>query len=393
MKKSVEFVNVYNKRVLLRADFNFPLQDGKITDDTRIRRTIPTIKYLLDHNAKLVICSHLGRPEGKRDMEYTLLPVAHRLSLLLNREVKLAPDCVGPEAEKLVKELRPGQALLLENLRFHAEEEGNDEEFSRQLARLADIYVSDAFGTAHRKHASTYGVPAILKPAVAGFLLQNEMKYLGDCTTEPQRPFAVVFGGAKLADKIIAVYNLTDKADLVVIGGAMAYTFLKSQGIPVGKSRVANDMVESCKKFMDEQSQKGKKILLPIDYVIADNLNCPKQVMVTDSPEIPDGFEGVDIGPKTREMFSWNLKQCNTVLWNGPLGVFENALFADGTQVVMETVANNVPVSVVGGGDSAAAASRFCLTNFFTHVSTGGGASLEFLEGKELPGIAVLDNI
>jgi 3-phosphoglycerate kinase len=393
MKKSVEFVNVYNKRVLLRADFNFPLQDGKITDDTRIKRTIPTIKYLLDHNAKLIICSHLGRPDGRRDMEFTLLPVAHRLSLLLNKEVKLAPDCVGPDVEKMVKELRPGHAILLENLRFHAQEEDNEEEFSKKLASLAEIYVSDAFGTAHRKHASTYGVPSILKPAVAGFLLQNEMKYLGDCTTEPQRPFAVVFGGAKLADKIIAVYSLSDKADLVVIGGAMAYTFLKSQGIPVGKSRVAEDMVESCRKFMDEQSQKGKKILLPIDYVVADNIHCPNKVMVTDSPEIPDGFEGVDIGPKTRDMFSWNLKQCNTVLWNGPLGVFENALFADGTQAVMETVANNVPVSVVGGGDSAAAASRFCLTNFFTHVSTGGGASLEFLEGKELPGIAVLDNI
>jgi len=390
-KRTVEGVDVFNKRVLLRADFNSPVENGKIVDDTRITATMPTIIHLLDRGAKLIICSHQGRPDGKYVEQYSLKPIAEHLRELINKPIKMAPDCVGCQVSSMVDSLMPGEALVLENLRFHKEEEECDESFSKELASLGEIYVNDAFGTCHRKHASIYGVPLILKPAVAGLLLVKELKYLGDTTENPKRPFAVVFGGAKVSDKIKVVYNLEKIADLIVIGGGMSFTFMASQGIGIGTSLVQKDMIDSCRAFLEECRKKGKKVLLPVDNVVADNYKDPTDIKIS-ANGIPDGMEGVDIGPKTSKMFCDELTKCETVVWNGPLGVFEDERFAEGTKTVMKCVAGGVKVSVIGGGDSAAAAAKFGFTNQFTHVSTGGGASLEFLEGKELPGIKVLDD-
>ncbi len=390
MKRSIESVEVSGKRVLLRADFNSPVDHGKIVDDTRIKATMPTIIYLLSRGAKLIMCSHQGRPDGKVDPQYSLAPIANHISELLGKPVLMASDCVGKEVCELANTLTPGYALMLENLRFHKEEEECDQVFSKQLATLGDVYVNDAFGTSHRKHASIYGVPQILKPAVAGFLMIKELQYLGETIKKPKRPFAVVFGGAKVSDKIKAVVNLAPQADIIIIGGGMSYTFLSAMGRKIGNSILQKDQIETCRQFL-ELTPKDK-VFLPIDVVATDNIKEPKRIVTIDG-DVPEGLEGVDIGPKTRELFCKALSKCQTVLWNGPLGVYENPRFANGTREVMECVAKNVPVSVIGGGDSASAAAKFGLSNAFTHISTGGGASLEFLEGKELPGISVLDDV
>lgn len=392
MKRSVESVEVSGKRVLLRADFNSPVENGKVVDDTRIQATIPTIKYLLDRGARLIVCSHQGRPDGMVNPKYSLIPIAHKLSEDMGKPVPMAPDCVGWETKKLVMDLAPGNMLLLENLRFHREEEENDLQFAKELASYAEVYVNDAFGCSHRKHASTFGVPSILRPAVAGFLVIKELQYLDKNIKNPLRPFAVVFGGAKVSDKLKVVKNLASIADFVVIGGGMSYTFLKAKGLEVGKSILQEDMIDKCRDFLHESELAGKKVLLPVDTVVADDFVNPEIVKIVEG-SIPDELEGVDIGPKTAELFSSELQKCGTVLWNGPLGVFENDRFAQGTKTVMSSIAGKVKVTVIGGGDSAAAAAKFGLSRAFTHVSTGGGASLEFLEGKELPGVSILDDI
>jgi phosphoglycerate kinase len=392
MKRSVESVEISGKRVLLRADFNSPVENGKVIDDTRIQATIPTIKYLLDRGARLILCSHQGRPDGMVNPKYSLAPIAHKLSEDIEKPVPMAPDCIGWETKKLVMDLAPGNMLLLENLRFHKEEEENDPMFAQELASFAEVYVNDAFGCSHRKHASTFGVPSILKPAVAGFLVIKELQYLDKNIKNPLRPFAVVFGGAKVTDKIKVVKNLACFADIVVIGGGMAYTFLKAQGFGIGNSILQEDMIDKCKVFLAQAKAEGKKVLLPIDSVVADRIDNPEIIKVVDG-SVPEGFIGVDIGPKTSELFSSELQKCGTVLWNGPLGVFENDRFAQGTKAVMSSISGKVKVTVIGGGDSAAAAAKFGLSRAFTHVSTGGGASLEFLEGKELPGVSILDDI
>ncbi|HOO97107.1 MAG TPA: phosphoglycerate kinase [Caldisericia bacterium] len=400
MKKSIESIDVTGKKVLLRADFNFPLEDGKITDDTRIRLTMPTIKYLLDKGAKLVICSHLGRPKGERVEKYSLKPVAKYLSEALGQGVELLPDCVGDCVNAKVNDLQSGQALMLENLRFHKEEENNDYWFAYQLSELAEVYVSDAFGTAHRAHASNFGVPAILKPAVAGYLLLSELKHLGSILEDPDRPFGIVFGGAKVSDKMGAIYNLLGKADVIAIGGGMSYTFHYAMGHKIGNSLVQPEYKESCIEFLEDARLRGKHINIPFDYICANDFENPTDVRevtgyIKDFEEIvdiPDGFQGMDIGTQTRKRFIESLSQCKTVLWNGPLGVFERDEFSEGTRSVMKAVSETVPVTIIGGGDSASAAAKFGLSKAFTHISTGGGASLAFLEGKKLPGIAVLDN-
>jgi phosphoglycerate kinase len=400
MKKSIEKIDVSGKRVLLRADFNFPLQDGKISDDTRIQLTLPTIKYLLEHKAKLIICSHLGRPKGKRDEKLSLKPVADYLSKILGIDVKMMKDCVGDEVTGAVSQLESGQAIMLENLRFHREETENDYWFAYQLSELADIYVSDAFGTAHRAHASNFGVPAILKPAVAGFLLLSELRHLGSVLSSPERPLGIVFGGAKVSDKMNAIYNLLEMADVIAIGGGMSYTFHHALGHKIGDSLVQPEYSESCRAFLEDVRLRDKQVLIPFDYVCANDFNNPTDVRVVEGytkefkeiVDIPDGYQGMDIGPITRKRFINALSACKTVLWNGPLGVFEREEFSEGTSAVMKAISKNVKISIIGGGDSASAASKFKLKSDFTHVSTGGGASLAFLEGKRLPGIAVLDD-
>ncbi len=384
-KKTVKDIDLKGKRAFVRCDFNVPLKDGTITDDRRIRAALPTIRYILEQGGSAILASHLGRPKGVTP-EFTLAPVAKRLSELLNLSVELLPDCVGPEVEAACAKLQPGQVVLLENVRYHPEEEKNDPEFAAQLAKLADVYVNDAFGTAHRAHASTEGIARIL-PGVAGFLIEKELDYLGRAVEDPKRPFVAVLGGAKVKDKIGVIENLIPKVDKLVIGGGMAFTFLKAKGYGIGSSLLDEGNIEFAKSVIDNH---GDKVLLPVDVLIADKLEPQAETKVVEADAIPDGWIGVDIGPKTIEAFAEVVRSAGTVVWNGPMGVFEMDPFAKGTKALAEAMAECSGTTVVGGGDSAAAAEKFGVAERVSHVSTGGGASLEFLEGRVLPGIAAL---
>jgi phosphoglycerate kinase len=384
-------LDVEDKRVLVRVDFNVPLNaEGGITDDTRIRAALPTIRYLIDHHAKVILASHLGRPKGKVSEKYSLAPVAARLTELLNARVTLAPDCVGPQVEFLDAQLQPGNVLLLENLRFHPEEEANDPEFSRRLAQLADVYVNDAFGTAHRAHASTEGVAHLL-PSVAGFLMKKEVDALGGVLQNPAHPFTAIIGGAKISSKIGVLENLLDRVDALIIGGGMANTFFAAQGLSIGDSLVESDQISVASaliKRVDETPHK--KLLLPVDVVIADSVTESANTRVVPVNSVPDGWAIVDVGPKSIQQFAAQIAGSKTILWNGPMGVFEIASFSSGTMAVAQALAESSAQTIVGGGDSVAAIDQMGLEDKMTHVSTGGGASLEFLEGRDLPGIAVL---
>lgn len=389
-KKTVEDINVSGKKVLVRCDFNVPLKDGEITSDKRIVASLPTIKYLIDHNAKVILCSHLGRPKGEFKPEFSLAPVAKRLSELLGKEVKMAKDVVGESAQALAAELKDGDVMLLENVRFHAEETKNDPEFSKALASLADIYVNDAFGSAHRAHSSTTGVADYL-PAVCGYLIQKEIEFMGGALENPKRPLVAILGGAKVSDKIGVINNLLDKVDTLIVGGGMAYTFFVAKGYHVGTSLVEEDKVELAKDMMNKAAEKGVKFLLPIDNVVGKEFDADTEYQTINSDEFPAGWMGLDIGPKTRELFADAVKGSGTVIWNGPMGVSEWDHFANGTIAVATAVAESGAISIIGGGDSAAAVQKLGFADKMSHISTGGGASLEFLEGKELPGIAALN--
>ncbi len=392
-KKTVRDIDVTGKKVLVRCDFNVPLdkETGKITDNRRIRAAIPTIEYLIDHNAKVILCSHLGRPKGEFNLKYSLKPVAEELSKLLGKEVKLAKDVIGEDAEKLTSEIKEGEVVLLENVRFHKEEEENDPEFAKKLASFAEIYVNDAFGTAHRAHASTAGVAGYL-PAVSGFLIEKELEFLGNALDNPERPFVAILGGAKVSDKIGVIENLLDKVDTLIIGGGMAYTFYKAQGHSIGTSICEEDKIDLANDILNKAKEKNVEILLPIDNHVSAEYSNEAEDKYIDSVEIPEGFMGLDIGPKTIELFKNAIKNAKTVVWNGPLGVTEFSKFEEGTKAIAEALAETEAVTVIGGGDSAAAVEKFGLADKMTHISTGGGASLEFLEGKVLPGIACLNN-
>ncbi|NPA92876.1 MAG: phosphoglycerate kinase [Chloroflexi bacterium] len=387
-KKTVRDVDVTGKKVLVRVDFNVPLKEGAVADDTRIRAAIPTIEYLLQHGAAVVLMSHLGRPKGKRVPELSLRPVATHLSHLLGMPVVFAEDCIGEPAERTKAALKPGEVLLLENTRFHPEEKKNDPEFARQLASGCDLFVNDAFGSAHRAHASTVGVAQYL-PAVAGFLMEKELRYLGQTLENPERPFVSILGGAKISDKIGVIRNLLTKADRILIGGGMANTFFAAQGYRMGKSLVEADAVETAKALL---ADAGDKLQLPVDLVIADAFAEDAQRRIVPVGDIPDGWMALDIGPKTVEAFAETIHGARTVVWNGPMGVFEMPPFAKGTFGVAKAVAESGAVSIVGGGDSVAAIKQSGLADKITHLSTGGGASLEMLEGKVLPGVAVLED-
>jgi phosphoglycerate kinase len=388
-KKTIRDINVALKRVLVRVDFNVP-QDkaGNITDDTRIRAAVPTIQYLRDKGAKVILCSHLGRPKGKVAEEFRLTPVAKRLSELLGAPVIKTEDCIGPEVEKAVAAMKPGDVLLLENLRFHAQEEANDPAFAKQLASVADIYVNDAFGTAHRAHASTEGVTHFL-PAVAGFLMERELNFLGKATAEPTRPYVAILGGAKVSDKIAVIENLLPKVDQLIVGGGMANTFFKAQGYEVGASLVEDDNVELAKELL---KRGGKKLLLPVDVVVADAFAADARHQTVAADKVPAGWRILDIGPASVTKFAAVLKKARTVVWNGPMGVFEFPAFAAGTVALAKALAESGATSIIGGGDSAAAVEQAGVADKITHISTGGGASLEFLEGKVLPGVAALQD-
>ncbi len=388
--KTIRDISLKDKRVLVRVDFNVPLDEqGHVTDDTRIRATLPTIRYILDQGAKVILMSHLGRPKGKVVEKLRMNDVARRLGELLGKEVRKANDCVGPEAEQAVSQLKPGEVLLLENLRFHPEEEANDREFARKLASLGDIYVNDAFGTAHRAHASTAGVAEFL-PAYAGFLMEKEVNALGGILTEPERPFIAVLGGAKVADKIGVLKNLVEKVNGFLLGGGMANTFLRAEGYSLGDSLVDEEHVEFAKEFLDSVRRRGIEVELPVDLVIAQDGDGAATKVVSPR-EVPDGWRALDIGPKTVERFTRIIGDARTVFWNGPLGMFEKDAFARGSEAIARALTRPGVVSVVGGGDSLAVLEKIGLADKVTHASTGGGASLEFLEGRELPGVAVLE--
>ncbi len=393
MKQTVRDVPLRGKRVLMRVDFNVPLDKatGKITDDTRIRESLPTIQYCLDQGASVVLMSHLGRPDGQRTPSLSLGSVAVRLSEMLNRKVLFLDDCIGPEVETRVSALKPGDVVLLENLRFYSEEEKNVPTFAKSLAALGEIYVNDAFGTAHRAHASTEGVAHHL-PAVGGLLMEKEIKYLHEALSKPVKPYVAILGGAKVSDKIGVLTRLLDQVDKVIVGGGMAYTFLKAQGLAIGSSRCENDKLDLAKSLLAKAKQKNIPFLLPVDHVITNAFNDPNgAVKVVDAGKIEDGWEGVDIGPKTVDLFAQALRDAKTVIWNGPLGVFEQDRFAKGSRKIAEALASlKGATTVIGGGDTAAAVQKFKLADKMSHISTGGGASLEFLEGKVLPGIAIL---
>ena len=390
-KKTVRDIDLRNKRVLVRVDFNVPMKDGKITDDTRIRAALPTITYILDQKgARLILMSHLGRPKGP-DKENSLAPIAQRLSELLGKKVTLAPDCVGPAAESVVKAMKPEDVVLLENVRFHPEEEKNDPAFAAQLAALGDVYVNDAFGTAHRAHASTEGVAKIL-PAVAGFLMEKELKFLGGVFENPAQPFVAVIGGAKVSTKIAVLESLLPRVTTMIIGGGMAYTFQKVQGREVGKSLVEEDFKATATSFLEKAKKAGVEVLLPIDHRVAAEFSETAKAEIVDGADVPADKIAMDIGPKSAALFREKILKARTVLWNGPMGVFEFPEFSTGTLEIAKAVADCKGTTVVGGGDSVAAVNQFHLADRITHVSTGGGASLELLEGKQLPGVVALQD-
>ena len=393
-KRTIEQLDLKGKKVLIRCDFNVPLDDQQnITDDRRIAASLPTIKKVLSEGGSAILCSHLGRPKGQVKEEMRLAPVAKRLTELLGVTVKMAGDCVGPEVDALKESLSPGEVLLLENLRFHKEETENDAAFARALASGADLFVNDAFGTAHRAHASTEGVTKYFKQSAAGYLIEKELKFLGQAVSHPVRPMVAILGGAKISGKIDVIKSLFEKVDTLLIGGGMAYTFYKAQGYEIGDSLLEEDKIELAGEILKEAKQKKIHLLLPVDVVAADAFANNARTKTVPAEEIPDGFMGLDIGPASRDFFSREIRASKTIIWNGPVGVFEMENFAGGTRAVAEAIAEataNGAVSVIGGGDSAAAISQFEMDDQFTHISTGGGASLEFLEGKTLPGIAAL---
>lgn len=388
-KKTIEDIDVRGKRVLARCDFNVPIENGTITDDKRIVEALPTIKYLSEHGAKVILCSHFGRPKGEFNPEYSLAPVAKRLSELLGREIPLAADVIGEDARAKVAALNDSDIMLLENVRFHKEEEKNDPEFSKALASHADIFVNDAFGTAHRAHSSTAGVAAYL-PAVCGYLIQKEISIMGDALANPKRPFVAILGGAKVSDKIGVIENLLDKVDTLIIGGGMAYTFINAMGNPIGSSICEKDKLGLAQEIMEKARSKGVNLLLPVDNIIGREYKEDTVFMRIYSDSIPDGWMGLDIGEKTQELFAKTLIGAGTIVWNGPMGVSEWKNFASGTRAIAAAVASSGAITIIGGGDSAAAVEKLGFADKMTHISTGGGASLEFLEGKELPGIACL---
>lgn len=391
-KKTIEDIDVRGKKVLVRVDFNVPLdKEQNITDDTRIRAALPTIKYLLDNNAKVILMSHLGRPKGEFKPEFSLAPVAKRLEELLNTKVTMAEDVIGESAKAAVDALKEGEVVLLENVRFHKEETKNDPEFAKALASFGEIYVNDAFGTAHRAHASTEGVARYL-PAVAGYLIKKELEVMGKALSDPERPFVAILGGAKVSDKIGVIENLIDKVDTLIIGGGMAYTFFKARGYEIGDSLLEEDKIDLARSLEEKAKAKGVKLLLPVDNIIAKEFKADAEHKVVSSEEIPAGWQGLDIGPKSCELFGEEIKKAKTVVWNGPMGVFEMPAFAKGTEAIARYMSECQGTTIIGGGDSAAAVEQLGFADKMTHISTGGGASLEFLEGKELPGVAALND-
>ena len=388
-KKNVEDIAVAGKKVLVRCDFNVPMADGVITDETRINGALPTIQYLVKENAAVILCSHMGRPKGEFNMKYSLAPVAARLSELLGQEVVMASDVIGEDAKAKAAALKPGQVMMIENVRFHKEEEKNDPAFSKELASMAEIFVNDAFGTAHRAHASTAGVADYL-PAVCGYLIQKEISVMGKALSDPKRPFVAILGGAKVSDKIGVINNLIEKVDTLIIGGGMAYTFFRAMGNTTGTSICEEDKLDLARDLMVKAREKGVNFLLPVDNIIGREYKADTTFMRIYSDSIPDGWMGLDIGSKTQELYSKSIQGAGTVVWNGPMGVSEWANFAAGTEAVAAAVADSGAISIIGGGDSAAAVEKLGFASRMTHISTGGGASLEFLEGKDLPGISCL---
>ena len=391
-KKTIRDIDVSGKKVLVRCDFNVPQDsEGNITDNRRIKGAIPTIQYLLDHNAKVILCSHLGRPKGEVKKEFSLKPVAEELSKLLGKEVKMASDIIGESAKELTANMKEGEIVLLENVRFDKREEENDREFSKELASLAEIYVNDAFGTAHRAHSSTAGVSEFL-PSVSGFLIEKEIKFLGEALNNPERPFVAILGGKKVSDKIMVINNLLEKVDVLIIGGGMAYTFFKAQGINIGSSVCEEDKLDLAKELMKKAEEKNVKLLLPVDVNMAKEFDENAESKIVKIEDMEDGWQGLDIGPETINLYAEVLKTAKTVMWNGPLGVFEFSKFANGTNEIARVLGNIDATVVIGGGDSAAAVEKAGLADKMTHISTGGGASLEYLEGKVLPGIDCLED-
>ena len=393
-KKTIEDINVRGKKCLVRCDFNVPLKDGKITDENRLVGAMPTIKYLIDNGAKVILCSHLGKPKGEPKPELSLAPVATRLSEMLGQEVVFAADAnvVGENAKKAVAEMKDGEVVLLENTRYRKEETKNEEGYSKELASLAEIFVNDAFGTAHRAHCSTVGAGQFLEERVCGYLIQKELDFLGSAVENPVRPFLAILGGAKVSDKLGVINNLLEKVDTLIIGGGMAYTFIKALGHEIGTSLLEEDKVAYAKEMMDKAKAKGVNLLLPVDVVYADRFAEDAQPHITEGRDIPADCMGLDIGPKTRELFANAVRESKTIVWNGPMGVFEFENFANGTKAIAQAMADVDDTTIIGGGDSAAAVNQMGFGDKMSHISTGGGASLEFLEGKELPGIVALDD-
>lgn len=393
-KKSIEDINVKGKKVLVRCDFNVPLKDGEITDDSRLVGAMPTIRYLIENGAKVILCSHLGKPKGEAKPELSLEPVAKKLSEMLGKDVVFAADdnVVGENAKKAVSEMKDSDVVLLQNTRYRKEETKNEENFSKELASLAEIFVNDAFGTAHRAHCSTVGCGEFLQERVCGYLIQKELDFLGSAVENPKRPLVAILGGAKVSDKLGVINNLLDKVDTLIIGGGMAYTFLKALGHEVGNSLLEADRIDYVKEMMKKAEEKGVKLLLPVDVTYADKFGENEAPYVSVGRDIPADKEGLDIGPKSAKLFADEVKSANTVVWNGPMGVFEFKNFAKGTEAVAKALAESNAVTIIGGGDSAAAVNQMGYGDKMSHISTGGGASLEFLEGKQLPGIAALDD-